>query len=649
MFDVGLVDWSRAQFALTAMYHWLFVPFTLWVTYIIAVMFTIYYKTWSDFWKKLTHFWTKIFAVNFAIWVATWIILEFEFGTNWSNYSWFVWDIFWAPLVVEWLSAFFLETTFLAVLLLWWGKVSKWFHLFSAWMIAIWWTLSATWILIANWWMQHPTWMTFNPDTMRNEMVNIGDVIFNPVWLLKIWHVLSQALVLASVVIIWISAWYLLKKREKEFAYKSIKIASIFWIIFSICTVITWDLSWKEVAKMQPMKVAVIEWLYEGWTSAEFLPVAFFWEEKQDGMRDILWSIEMPGVLSLLLHWNTSAYVPWIKELIYWNSEHGIVSAESRINNWKIAIESLKNYKKYKTEWNESLASLELDRFRQYEKDFWYWYFDINKLGELVPPVPFLFWSFRYMVALGFFLMIFFPFMYYMAKTRKLEKYRKVMLWSLFLIPLVYLWSELWWAVAEVGRQPWIVYEVLPTKVWLSASSETIVKTIFFLFLTVFTVLLIAALKIAIALIKEWPKIEESWINEEKVVSPKTRAIRQVTSRKTTPKVVDMSEKKAKTPTVKKTAIKTTVVKVEKEVKPTKLAPTRKTKVVVEQTKEKPIKKSVEKSTKESKSGSIVAEKKEQKTTKAKSSVKKVEKKEQKKEVSTKKKTTSKAKTEKKK
>lgn len=567
MFDIGLVDWSRAQFALTAMYHWLFVPFTLGVTYIIAVMFTIYYKTWSDFWKKLTHFWTKILAVNFAIWVATWIILEFEFWTNWSNYSWFVWDIFWAPLVIEWLSAFFLETTFLAVLILWWDKVSKWFHLFSAWIVAIWWSLSATWILIANWWMQRPVWMVFNPDTMRNEMVNIWEVILNPIALSKIAHVLSQALVLASVVIIWISAWYLLKNREKEFAYKSIKLASIFWIVFSICTVITWDISWKEAAKFQPMKVAAIEWLYEWGNWAAFTPIAFFGEEKHDWMRDVKHFFEMPWVLSYLLLWDSNSYVPWIKELIYWDPEHGLRPAVERIQNGKIAIDSLKNYKRYKSEWNEELAQIELVRFKQYEKDFGYWYFDVNNLKELVPPVPFLFWAFRYMVALGFFLMVYFPFMYYMANTRKLEKARKVLLGSLFLIPLVYLWSELWWAVAEVGRQPWIVYEVLPTKVWLTASSETIVKTIFFLFLFVFTVLLIAALKIAIALIKEWPKIEETWTKSLGFNSTKSKSLTLKSSVvKTTRKKIIKEENVVSTSSGNKKSTSKTSSKVKKPV-----------------------------------------------------------------------------------
>ncbi len=277
MFEfLNLVEWSRAQFALTAGFHWIFVPLTLGITYIIATMETIYYFNRSDIWKKITQFWTKVFAVNFAVWVATGIILEFEFWTNWSNYSWFVWDIFGAPLVIEWLAAFFLETTFLAVLLLGWDKVGKWFHLASAWIVAFGGSFSAVWILIANGWMQHPTGMVFNPDTMRNEMVDFWAVVSNPVALSKLFHALSSSIVLASVVVIGISCWYLLKNREKEFAYKTISLVAIFWIVGSIMNIVAGDISGKEMARYQPMKVAALEWLYEWGTHAPFAPFAFF-------------------------------------------------------------------------------------------------------------------------------------------------------------------------------------------------------------------------------------------------------------------------------------------------------------------------------------------------------------------------------------
>ncbi|MDD2693567.1 MAG: cytochrome ubiquinol oxidase subunit I [Candidatus Gracilibacteria bacterium] len=510
MFEfLSLVDWSRAQFALTAGFHWIFVPFTLGITYIIATMETIYFVTGSEMWKKITQFWTKIFAVNFAVGVATGIILEFEFGTNWSNYSWFVGDIFGAPLVIEGLAAFFLETTFLAVMLLGWDKVSKRFHLASAWIVAFGGSFSAVWILIANGWMQHPTGMVFNPDTLRNEMINMWGVVSNPVALTKLFHALSSAITLSSVVVIGISSWYLLKGREKEFAYKTIALVSIFGAVASIMNIIAGDLAGKDMAKYQPMKVAAVEGLYEGGTHAGFAPFAFFGEQKADGTRDVLWEMKFPGVLSWLLFGDTNAYVPGIKNLLEGDPAHGIVSAPERIRNGKIAIEALKQYKEYSKNGDTISAQIALNEYKKYEKDFGYGYFDENNLGELVPNVPFLFWSFRYMVGLGFFIALFFPLMWWLAHKRTLEKYRFLLLFAIILIPFVYISSELGWAVAEVGRQPWIVYEVLPTKAAISATSTTNVALIFIGFFLIFTTLFIAAFRIALNQIKVGPKIAE--------------------------------------------------------------------------------------------------------------------------------------------
>ena len=510
MFDMSLVDWSRAQFALTAMYHWLFVPFTLWVTYIIAIMNTIYYFKRTKFWEKTVRFWTRIFAVNFAIWVATWIILEFEFWTNWSNYSWFVWDIFWAPLMLEWITAFILEATFLAVILIWWWKVSKGFYLASAWIVAIWGSLSATWILVANAWMQNPIWMYFNPDTMRNEMLNFWEVFFNPVAIVKFSHTIASSFTLASVVVIWISSYYLLQNRQKVFAYTSIKLAAIFWFVWIFLTIITWDLSWEEVAYKQPMKLAAIEWHYYWEKSAWFNVVSWFDPRQENWLHEVKWSLTIPHALNLIVHKDTTTYIPSIDDLLYGNKNEWIVWAIDRIDNWKIAINALKDYKKYKTQWDLQKATEALILFRKHEKDFGYGYFDKNNLWELVPHVPILFYSFRYMVALGFFLFLFFiPAMYYLAKKKTLEKHTKMLKLALLMIPLTYIWSELWWVVAEVWRQPWVVNEVLPTKVWVSSVSTTTVMSTFFWFLIIFTILLIAALKIAIAEIKKGPGI---WI-----------------------------------------------------------------------------------------------------------------------------------------
>ena len=226
-FNLELVDWSRAQFALTAIYHWFFVPLTLGLSFIAAFVHTQYYKTGDIKWKNMTKFWMKLFGINFAIGVATGIILEFEFGTNWSNYSWIVGDIFGAPLAVEGILAFFLESTFIAVMFFGWGRVSKKFHMLSSWLVAFGSNLSALWILVANAWMQNPVGTKFNMDTARNEMVNFFDVALSPTAIFKFLHTVSQAYIIGALFVISVSAWYLLKKRHVLFAKRSILIAAI--------------------------------------------------------------------------------------------------------------------------------------------------------------------------------------------------------------------------------------------------------------------------------------------------------------------------------------------------------------------------------------------------------------------------------------
>ena len=224
--DTSMIDWSRAQFALTAIYHWLFVPLTLGLAVIMATMETLYVRTGNEFWKRTAKFWMKLFGINFAIGVATGLILEFQFGTNWSNYSWFVGDIFGAPLAIEGILAFFMEATFVAVMFFGWHKVSKGFHLASTWLTGLGATISAWWILVANSWMQYPVGMEFNPETMRNEMVDFMAVAFSPVAVVKFFHTVLSSWMLGAAFVIGVSAWYLIRKREKEFALASMKVAA---------------------------------------------------------------------------------------------------------------------------------------------------------------------------------------------------------------------------------------------------------------------------------------------------------------------------------------------------------------------------------------------------------------------------------------
>ncbi len=501
--DFALVDWSRALFALTAMYHWLFVPFTLGVTFIIAIMFTIYYKTKSEDWKRITKFWTKLLAINFAIWVATWIILEFEFGTNWSNYSWMVWDIFGAPLAIEWIVAFFLETTFLIILLFGWDKVSAKTQLIAAWLTALGTNLSGLWILIANAWMQHPVGMQLNPDTLRQEMVDFFAVVTNPVAIVKFIHTMMSSFTLAAVVVIWVSAYLILKNKESKLAKKSILVASIFGFLAANMTVISGDIAAKEIAKYQPMKLAAMEALNEGQQWAPLKLFSIVRGQNDDWTYNTYLNIELPYFLSFLAFNDFKAFVPWIKDLLYGNPEYNVESVIEKIRKWKIALESLKTYRSAEDK-NSPEAQAALQTFRENEKYFGYAYFDENNLKELVPNSPLLFWSFRYMVGMWFWLIVFMALAFLYVYKDKLESKKWFLKLSILMIPLTYLASELGWVVAEVWRQPWIIQDLMPTKVATTAASATQIMFIFFIFAIIFTVLLIAALKIAFARIRQW-------------------------------------------------------------------------------------------------------------------------------------------------
>jgi len=331
--DFSLVNWSRAQFALTAMYHWLFVPLTLGLSFIVAFMETLYVRTGNPEWKRLTKFWMSIFGINFAIGVATGIILEFEFGTNWSNYSWFVGDIFGAPLAIEGIMAFFLESTFIAVMFFGWNKVSKKFHLLSTWLVAFGSNLSALWILVANAWMQNPVGMKFNPDTARNEMVNFWEVLFSPVAINKFLHTISSGYVLASVFVIGVSAWYLLKNRDHLFAKRSIIVAAVFGLVTSLFVVLTGDGSARNMAQFQPMKFAAMENLYVGQQNAPLVAIGILKEnvaEADHKKQDFRFMIEIPNMLSYMAFLDPNAYVPGIQDLVHGNPEHQILSYKEK-------------------------------------------------------------------------------------------------------------------------------------------------------------------------------------------------------------------------------------------------------------------------------------------------------------------------------
>jgi len=500
-FDFSLVDWSRAQFALTAMYHWIFVPLTLGLSFIVAFMHTIYYRTRDEKWKNMTKFWMKLFGINFAIGVATGIILEFEFGTNWSNYSWFVGDIFGAPLAIEGILAFFLESTFIAVMFFGWSRVSKRFHMVSSWLVAFGSNLSALWILIANAWMQNPVGMKFNPDTVRNEMVDFFEIALSPTAVFKFLHTVSQAYVVGALFVVAVSAWYILKNRHLLFAKKSILIASVFGLIASIFVAFTGDSSAFDVARTQPMKLAAMEGLYDGEEQADLYALGFLNNRKDNSNFK---GLRLPSVLSILAFRDANAFVPGINDLVNGNAEQGILSAETRMEKGKISIQALADYKKAKDEGNEELASLKLKEFEDNYSHFGYGYFE-NKLS-IVPNVHLTFYSFHIMVGLGLFFILLFAWLLYASLKDKIGKNKlllRISVWS-FLFGLIA--SELGWVVAEVGRQPWTIQDILPVGVSTSHLAVGSVQTTFFIFLALFTILLIAEIKILITQIKKGPE-----------------------------------------------------------------------------------------------------------------------------------------------
>lgn len=523
--DFSLVDWSRAQFALTAMYHWLFVPLTLGLSFIIAFMETLYVRTGNEEWKCITKFWMTLFGINFAIGVATGIILEFEFGTNWSNYSWFVGDIFGAPLAIEGIMAFFMESTFIAIMFFGWTKVSKKVHLAATWLTAIGANLSALWILVANGWMQSPVGMRFNPETARNEMQNFWEVLFSPAAASKWTHTTSSGFVLAAIFVIGISSWFLLKRRDVIVAKKSILVASIFGIISSLYLIGTGDYSARTVAGTQPMKMAAAEGLYVGTEKAPLLAFGLLTKIDQDEILDenvdkFLMKIEVPfeGFLSYMIHNDFNKFVPGVKDLVEGNEKYGIMSYAEKAERGFHAQQMLKQLKDIKDIQSAEYAQL-YNRFvsedfqENYFKYFGYGTFynpdkEVMKtnLFKLIPNIPLTFYAFHIMVILGVYFLLLFALFIYLVLTDKLDKKKWLYILAIVTIPLVYIASQAGWIVAEVGRQPWVIQDLMSTLTAVTKIDSSAVKLTFVLFAITFTSLLIAELKIMFKQIKKGPE-----------------------------------------------------------------------------------------------------------------------------------------------
>lgn len=497
----SVVDWSRLQFALTAIYHWLFVPLTLGLSVLVAIMESIWLKTKADKWLKATKFWMTLFGINFAIGVATGIILEFEFGTNWSNYSWFVGDIFGAPLAIEGILAFFMESTFVAVMFFGWNKVSPRFHLAATWLTAIGAAISALWILVANAWMQYPVGMEFDPAQMRNVMDNFW-ALFSGIAVNKFFHAVFSGWALAGVFVIGVSCWFLWKKRNTEFALLSIKSGAWFGLIGMLLTMYTGDGSAVEVTKHQPMKLAAMEGLYHGSEGQSLAAVAILnpdkdWDNDED---EYLFSIDIPYALSILGRHDHTAFIPGITDIIEGRDiingdTVNTVSYAERIERGKLAQNALREYDKALQAKDSVAMAAAAANLKDNFKYFGYGYF--KDVKEAIPPVGLTFVMFRIMVILGSYFLAFFIIVLLLAYKSELLRKSALIQWIAILsTPLMWLCSEAGWAVAEVGRQPWTVQDLLPTVAAISNIPASSVIVTFWLFALIFTVLLIAEVSI---------------------------------------------------------------------------------------------------------------------------------------------------------
>jgi cytochrome d ubiquinol oxidase subunit I len=469
MIDNDVVTLSRLQFALTALYHFLFVPLTLGLSWILAIMEAVYVMSGREIWKRMTQFWGVLFGINFAMGVATGVTMEFQFGTNWAYYSHYVGDVFGTPLAIEGLMAFFLEATFIGLFFFGWDRLSKVKHLIVTTLLALGTNLSALWILIANAWMQNPVGAEFNLDTMRMEVTSFATVAFNPVAQSKFVHTVSAGYVLGAMFVLSISAWYLLKGRNIEFAKRSMTVAASFGLASALSVVVLGDESGYTVSENQKMKLAAIEAMWE----TEKPPAAFT-------------AFGFPDVAERKTHF--AIHIPWVMGIIGTRSFDGVLpginqlveEAAQRIDSGRIAYGAMQ---RLRSDRNDAQARADFDA---HKADLGYALLlrkivadpaqatqaDVHAAANsTIPNVPVLFWAFRIMVGCGFFFIALFAYSFWLASKRQLDRNRWYLKLALYSLPLPWLAIELGWIVAEYGRQPWAIEGVLPTALGVSSVS----------------------------------------------------------------------------------------------------------------------------------------------------------------------------------
>ncbi len=466
--DLSVVELSRLQFALTAMYHFLFVPLTLGLSFMLVIMESVYVLTGREVWRTITRFWGTLFGINFVLGVATGLTMEFEFGMNWSYYSHYVGDIFGAPLAIEGLTAFFLEATFVGLMFFGWGKLSKPAHLMVTFFVALGTNLSALWILIANGWMQHPAGATFNPLTMRMEVSDFGAVLFNPVAQAKFVHTVSAGYVLAAVFVLGVSAIFLLNGKWISIAKRSMAVAAAFGLAASLSVVVLGDESGYTLTDNQKMKLAALEAMWHTEPAPAGITVFGIPDLKT---RKTNFEVKVPYVLGLISTRSLDKPVIGILELVD--------AAEGRIRSGVVAYDGVE---KLKANPDDLAGRAE---FEAHKADLGYALLlkkyvadprtadaaTITKAAaDTIPNVPMMFWAFRIMAALGFAFIALFAIAFYMVTFDKVNT-RWFLLACIVAIPFPWIAIEGGWVLAEIGRQPWAVDGVLPT--FLGASSLT--------------------------------------------------------------------------------------------------------------------------------------------------------------------------------
>lgn len=503
MIDLDVVTLSRLQFALTAMFHFIFVPLTLGMAFLLAIMESVYVMTGKDIWRRMTMFWGKLFGINFAVGVATGIVMEFQFGMNWSYYSHYVGDIFGAPLAIEGLMAFFLEATFVGMFFFGWNRLSKGAHLVVTWLVAIGANFSALWILIANGWMQFPVGATFNPQTMRMEMTDFVSVILNPVAQAKFVHTVSSGYVLGSAFMLGVSAWYVLRGRHLEIARRSMVVAACFGLAGSLSVVVLGDESGYLIGEHQKMKIAAMESMWETEPApANFNLIAL----PNQAERKNEFAIEIPWAMGLIGTRSLTEPMAGINELVDRAKLHVVdgVKAYNALNLLRAEQENPEAQAIFNEYWPKLGYALLLKRYtedisnptpEQIDQAAW----------DTVPQVAPLFWAFRIMVGLGFYFIAFFAVAFYLATKDRLTTSPRFLKAAVITAPLPWVAIEAGWFVAEFGRQPWIIEGVLPTYYAVSGLSVTDLSISIGIFVTLYSILAVIGAKVMLHAIRGGP------------------------------------------------------------------------------------------------------------------------------------------------